>query len=97
MVEAAFNGTSALSNKKSSVASTQLQDGDDDALTTAPPKRYPVDDITESTACELKVQVMNLRVTAAVGMAVPILPNPTWHCRPVPKGYVVMVLSTDLP
>jgi hypothetical protein len=72
MVEAAFDGTGALSNKKSSVASTQLEDGDDDALTTAPPKRYPVDDITESTACELKVQVMNLRVMAAVGMAVPI-------------------------
>jgi hypothetical protein len=50
MVEAAFDGTGALSNKKSSVASTQLQDGDDDALMTAPPKRYPVDDITESTA-----------------------------------------------
>jgi hypothetical protein len=63
MVEAAFDGTSALSNKKSSVASTQLQDGDDDALSMAPPKRYPVDDIMESTACDLKVQVMNLRVT----------------------------------
>jgi hypothetical protein len=48
-----------------------------------------VDDITESIACELKVQVMNLRVTAAVGMAVPIAPNATWYCRPVPKGYVM--------
>jgi hypothetical protein len=53
------------------------RDGDDDALTMAPPKCYPVDDIMESTACELKVQVMNLRVTAAVGMAVPIAPNAT--------------------
>jgi hypothetical protein len=92
MVEAAFDGTGALSNKKSSIASTQLQDGDDDALTTAPPKRYPVDDITESTACELKVQVMNLWVMAAVGMAIPIAPNPTWHCRPVPKGYAVVTV-----
>jgi hypothetical protein len=36
MVEAAFDGTGALSNKKNSVASTQLQDDDDDALTMAP-------------------------------------------------------------
>jgi hypothetical protein len=93
MVEATFDGTGAQSNKKSSVASTQIQDGDDDALTTAPRKRYPVDDITESTACELKVQVINLRVTAAVGMAVPIVPNPTWHCRPVPKGYAVVTVD----
>jgi hypothetical protein len=60
---------------------------------TAPPKRYPVDDITESIAYELKVQVMNLRVTAAVGMAVPIAPNATWHCRPVPKGYAVVTVD----
>jgi hypothetical protein len=93
MVEAAFDGTGALSNEKSSVASTQLQDGDDDALTTAPPKRYPVDDITESTTCELKVQVMNLRVTVAVGMAVPIAPKPTWHCRPVPKEYAFVTVD----
>jgi hypothetical protein len=89
MVEAAFYGTGALSNKKSSVASTQLQDSDDDALMMAPPKCYPVDDITESIACELKVQVMNLRVMAAVSMAIPIAPNATWHCRLVPKGYAV--------
>jgi hypothetical protein len=36
---------------------------------------------------------MNLRVTAAVGMAVPITPNTTWHCRPVPKGYVVVTMD----
>jgi hypothetical protein len=40
MVEAAFDGTGAPSNKKSSVTSTQLQDGDDDALTMGPPKCY---------------------------------------------------------
>jgi hypothetical protein len=36
---------------------------------------------------------MNLRVTAAVGMAIPIAPNPTWHCRLVPKGYVVVTVD----
>ena len=92
ILEAAFDG-SGPSNRKSSVASTQLQDGGDNALTTAPPKRYPVDDITESTPCELKVQVMNVRVTVAVGMAVPIAPNPTWHCSPVPQGYAVVAVD----
>jgi hypothetical protein len=52
-----------------------------------------VDDITESTACELKVKVMNLRVTVAVGMAVPIAPNTTWHCRPVSKGYTIVTVD----
>jgi len=90
-MEAPFDG-SGPSNRKSSVASTQLQDGDDDALTPSP-RRYPVDDITDSTPCELKVQVLNVRVTVAVGMAVPIGPNPTWHSVPVPQGYAVVAVD----
>ena len=90
-IEAAIDATGAPSNKKSSVASTQLQDGADDA--TAPLVRYPVDYITESTACELKLQVYNLKVTVAVGMAIPITENPTWHCRPVPLEYAVVTVD----
>jgi hypothetical protein len=91
-IEAALDG-SGPSNRKSSVASTELQAGDDDALTTAPPRRYPVDDITESTPCELKLKVFNLRVTVAVGMAVPIGPKPTFHSSPVPQGYAVVAVD----
>ena len=82
------------SNRKSSVASTQLQEGDDDApMTTDPPRRYPVDDITDSTHCELKVELANLKLTVAEGMAIPIGRNPTYHCVPVPQGYAVVTVD----
>ena len=54
--EAAFDAI-APSNRKSSVASTEVPAGDDDALTMAP-RRYQVDYITESTPCELTVKVV---------------------------------------
>ena len=88
MVEAACDGTGGPSNRKSSVASTELQDGNDDAV--APLRRYPVDDITESTPCELHLKVYNLSMKVAVGYALPIGPNPTYHFAPVPNGYAVV-------
>ena len=88
MVEDACDGTGAPSNRKSSVASTELQDGNDDAV--APLRRYPVDDITESTPCELHVKVYNISMKVAVGYALPIGPNPTYHFAPVPNGYAVV-------
>ena len=88
MVDPAFEAT-GTSNRKSSVASRELQAGDDDALTVAP-LRYPVDDITESTPCELTVKVVNINMKVAVGYALPIGPNPTFHCCPVLHGYAVV-------
>lgn len=52
-----------------------------------------MDDITESTPCELKVKVANLRLTVAVGMAIPIGHNPTWHCSPISEAYAVVVVD----
>jgi hypothetical protein len=67
------------------VASTELP-GDDDELAI----RYPVDDITEATPCELHVKVVNITMKVAVGYALPIIgPNPIYHCRPVPHGYAI--------
>jgi hypothetical protein len=66
------------------VASTELP-GDDDELAI----RYAVDDITEATPCELRVKVVNITMKVAVGYALPIGPNPTYHCRLVPHGYAV--------
>ena len=67
-----------------------LPAGDDDALTMDPLRRYPVDDITESTPCELHVQVVNISMKVAVGYAVPIGPTPTFYCSPVPPGYAIV-------
>jgi hypothetical protein len=91
MVEAACDGTGVPSNRKSSVASTELQDGNDDAV--APLRRYPVDDIMESTPCEMHVKVFNLTFKVAVGYVVPIGPNPTYHFSPVPNGYAVVAVD----
>src|SRR3954469_18151522 len=93
LLETAFDATGAPSNRKSSQASTQLQEVDDDALTMAAPKRYPVDYITESTRCELKGQVQNLKVTVAVGMALSIPEKPTYYCNPTLEGYAVVMVD----
>ena len=91
MIEAvACDAATGASNRKSSVASTNLHAGDDDALTMAPLRRYPVDDITESTPCELHLQVYNLNMKVAVGYAVPIGPKPTFHFSPVPHDYAIV-------
>ena len=88
MEEAAFDATTP-SNRKRIVASTEVPTGDDDALMMAP-RRYLVDDITESTPCELIVKVVNIDMKVAVGYALPIGPKPTFHCRSVPEGYAVV-------
>jgi hypothetical protein len=54
-----------------------------------PAIRYPVDDIMESTSCELHVKVMNITMKVAVGYALPIGLDSTYHCRPIPHGYAV--------
>ena len=85
MVDGAFDSTGAApSHRKSSIASTQIQ-GDDDA----PPMMHPVHDITEMTACELHVTVVNITMKATVGYVKPMCPEPTHHGRPVPRGYAV--------
>jgi hypothetical protein len=68
------------------MASTELLADDDEP---AMALRYPVDDITVATPCELHVKVVNITMKVAVGYALPIRPNPTYHCTPVPHGYIV--------
>jgi hypothetical protein len=83
-IEVAHDATGPPSQRKSSVASTELPGGDDE-----PAIRYPVDDIMVSTPCELHVEVMNIIMKVAVGYALPMGPNATYHCRPVPHGYAI--------
>jgi hypothetical protein len=83
-IEAGHDATGPPSQQKSSVASTDLPEDDDE-----PAIRYPMDDITESTSCELHVKVVNITMKVAVGYALPIGPDATYHCRPIPHGYAV--------
>ena len=87
--EASFDCTGAgQSNRKSSVASTQLLGGDDGY--DAPPMTHPVDHVTEMTQCELHVKLLNnITIKAAVGYVKPAGPEPTHHGRPIPPGYAV--------
>ena len=71
------------SRRKSSVASTELVRPDN----TAP--RYPVDDITEREHCELMAKCSNLTLKVVVGYVLPPGPDGTFHCNPIPDGYVV--------
>jgi hypothetical protein len=83
-IKVAHDATGPPSQRKSSVASTGLPEDDDE-----PAIRYPVDDITESTSCELHVKVENITMKVAVSYALPIGPDATYHCRPIPHGYAV--------
>src|SRR3954464_14437199 len=96
----ALDATGLSNNRKSSVASTEVpgdDNGDDDGAPTMAPVGYPVDDITEMTHCKLHVKVVNISMKVAVGYALPIGPTPTYHCRPVPKGYAVVGVDEIMP
>jgi hypothetical protein len=86
-IEAAFDATGPTSQRKSSVASTELPTDNDEPTMAL---RYPVVDITEATPCELHVIVVNITMKVVVGYALPIGPNPTYHCTPVSHGYTVV-------
>ncbi|KAK1697932.1 hypothetical protein QYE76_014629 [Lolium multiflorum] len=88
------------SQRKSSVASTELPGDDADVdPQMAPPSPvdpqmpsdlYPVDFITESTPCELHFQTMGyLTLKAAIGYVLPPVPDQRYHFKPVPPGYAV--------
>ena len=82
------------SQRKSSVGSTQLQDPAVDEPSAA---RYPVDDITEKTNCELHAPMNNLSFPVANGYALPHQLGATFHFGEIPAGFarvgVTKVLS----
>ena len=69
------------------MASTELVQQPD---FTAP--SYPVDAITEAQHCQLMTQWQNLKVKEAVGSVAPPQPDGTFHCRPIPHGYAVVMV-----
>ena len=49
--------------------------------------RYPVDDIKETTSCELHMKMKNISMKVADGFALPNAPEATIHGNPIPPGY----------
>ena len=68
------------SQRRSSVASMAVE----------PIDRYPVDNITKNTRCELHVGVMNLSFKAALGYALSCEPEARWHGKEIPDGYAIV-------
>src|SRR3954465_7647699 len=46
-----------------------------------------------SRRAHVTVQVLNLKVTVAVGMALSIPEKPTYLCNPTPEGYAVVMVD----
>ena len=69
---------------RSSVGSTP-----DDAML----GRYPVDDITENTNCELHVKITNISMKVADAVAFINPPEATFHCNPIPAGYAHVLVD----
>ena len=66
---------------KSNVGSTGVPA--DDALLA----RYPMDDIQETTTCELHMKMKNISMKVANGFALPNAPEATIHSNPILPGY----------
>ena len=79
--------------RKSSVGSTQMEHSELEA----PPTRYPVDDITEKTECELHMAMGNLSFKVAVGYALPNEPGASYHLGDIPAGYAHVGVDEIVP
>ena len=55
--------------------------------------RYPVDDITIPTACELLVRAKNISIYVAYGSVLPLSPCTTIHGRTIPPGYASVIVE----
>ena len=83
--------------RRSSCASTAAPDVQAEQLQIEAPapeqQRYPVDDITIPTTCEVHVRVKNISVQVAHGSALPVNPASTIHGMPIPPGYTSVTVE----
>ena len=80
-----------LSQRKSSCASTDVAaaepTGIQAAVEASAPQRFPVDEITHRTPCDLQTAVKNLMFTVAYGTAMPTEPGDVYHGQQIPPRY----------
>ncbi|CAO2152660.1 unnamed protein product [Urochloa humidicola] len=83
--------TVSPSHRPSSCASTGLPDVDiERPLPVDNVQRYPVDEITQRTSCELHRPFGNISLKVAHGMALPVQLGQTNHGMEIPNGYYVV-------
>src|SRR6185503_4184794 len=51
------------------------------------PQRFPVDEITQRTPCDLQTVIKNLMFTVAYGTAMPTQPGDVYHVQQILSGY----------
>ena len=92
-----------VSQRKSSCASTDVAvakaTGIQAAVEATAPQRFPVDEITQRTPCDLQTAIENLMFTVAYGTAMPTQPGDVYHGQQIPAGYTrvgVEQVSLDL-
>ena len=89
---------SLASQRRSSCAFTAAPDIQADQHpqiepTTVDDQRYPVDDVTMPTPCELHVRARNIFIHVAYGSALPLNPSTIIHGRPIPPGYTSITVD----
>ena len=89
---------SPASQRRSNCASTAAPDVQAEQQSQIEPtavddQRYPVDDVTMPTPCELHVRARNISIHVAYGSALPLNPSTTIHERPIPPGYTSVTVE----
>jgi hypothetical protein len=59
--------------------------------------RYPVDDISKKTNCEMHVPMKNISMKVAVGYVLPSGPEQLWHGREIRAGYARVGVDAIVP
>ena len=86
------------SQRRSSVASTEVPADENALIDDAPaPPRYPVDDVRESTDCELHQPMKNMSFKVASGTTLPCGPEQLHHGKPIPAGYARVTVDDIVP
>ena len=83
---------------RSRVASTEVAADQNALIDDAPaPPRYPVDDVRETTDCQLHVPVQNMTIKVAKGSPLPCDPKALHHGNPIPPGYARVTVDVIVP
>ena len=76
------------------MASTEVTADQNALIDDAPaPPRYPVDDVRETTDCQLHQPMKNMSFKVASGTVLPCLPEALHHGNPIPPGYARVTMD----
>jgi hypothetical protein len=79
------------SQQRSSMASTEVR------VDEAPIDRYPMDDISGKTNCEMHQSMKNISMKVAVGYALPSGPGEVWHGCEIRAGCACVGVDAIVP